>query len=178
MAKNRCALCPMFAAVSNLIVTIMDSQIKYRIMKRGDEARVSDFVSAVFNEYVAPGFSQDGIDEFMKYIRPDAIETQLKQNHFAFIATLGMEIIGIIEVRDNNHISLFFVDGRFQRKGIGKKLLQKAVELCGINDLTFSKITVNASPNSITAYKTLGFVPTDVEQCINGIRFVPMVLRL
>ncbi len=156
----------------------MDSQIKYRIMKRGDEAKVSEFVSAVFNDHVAPGFSQDGIDEFMKYIKPDAIETQLKENHFAFIATLGTEILGVIEVRDNNHIALFFVGSRFQRKGIGKKLLQKALELCGINDSKFSRITVNASPNSIMAYKTLGFEPTDVEQCINGIRFVPMALRL
>lgn len=156
----------------------MDSQIKYRIMKGGDEAKVSEFVAAVFDEFVAPGFSQDGIDEFMKYITPDAIETQLKENHFAFIATLDTEILGVIEVRDNNHIALFFVDGRFQRKGIGKKLLQKALALCGTNDFKFSKITVNASPNSIVAYKTLGFKPTDVEQCINGIRFVPMALRL
>lgn len=95
----------------------MDSQIKYRIMKRGDEAKVSEFVSAVFNEYVAPGFSQDGIDEFTKYIKPGAIESQIKENHFAFIATLGTEILGVIEVRDNSHIALFFVGGRFQRKG-------------------------------------------------------------
>lgn len=156
----------------------MDSQIKYRMMMRGDEAKVSEFVSVVFNEYVAPGFSQDGIDEFMMYIKPDAIETQLKENHFAFIATLGTEILGVIEVRDNNHIALFFVGGRFQRKGIGKRLLQKALELCRTNDLKFSKITVNASPNSIMAYKKLGFEPTDVEQCINGIRFIPMALHL
>ncbi len=159
-------------------MTTMDSQVKYRRMKRGDETKVSEFVTAVFNEYVAPGFSQDGIDEFMKYIKPDAIETQLRENHFAFIAALGTEIIGAIEVRDNNHIALFFVGGRFQRKGVGKKLLQKALEFCGINDSKFLKITVNASPNSMMAYKTLGFKPTDIEQCINGIRFVPMALRL
>ena len=147
-------------------------------MKQGDETKVSEFISVVFNQFVAPGFSQDGIDEFMNYIKPDAIENQLKENYFAFIATLGEEILGVIEVRDNDHVALFFVDGRFQRKGIGKKLLQIALELCSSIDSKVSKITVNASPNSITAYETLGFEITDVEQCKNGIRFVPMVLRL
>jgi GNAT superfamily N-acetyltransferase len=156
----------------------MDSQIKYSKMKRGDETKASKFISVVFNEYVAPGFSQDGIDEFMKYIKPDALASQLKENHFAFIATVDAEILGIIEVRNYNHVALFFVDGRFQRKGIGRKLLQKALELCNSNDSEFSKLTVNASPNSIMAYETLGFEAADGEQCINGIRFVPMALRM
>lgn len=82
-------------------------------MTQGDETKVSEFISVVFNEYVAPGFSQDGIGEFMKYIKPDAIENQLKENHFALIATLGAEILGIIEIRNNNHVALFFVDGHF-----------------------------------------------------------------
>ena len=156
----------------------MNSQIKYRRMKQGDESKVSELISVVFNQFVAPGFSQEGIDEFMNYIKPDAIESQLKKNHFAFVATLGTEIIGVVEIRNKNHVALFFVDGRFQRKGIGKKLLQKALAVCGSNNLESSQITVNASPNSEKAYETLGFEPTENEQCVNGIRFVPMALRL
>lgn len=164
--------------MTNQIMAIMDSQIICRRMTQGEEIKVSEFISVVFNEFVAPGFSQDGIDEFMKFIKPDAIESQLTENYFGFMATLGEEIIGIIEVRNNNHVALFFVDGHFQRKGIGKTLLQKALELCNRNNTEFSKITVNASPNSIMAYETMGFKPADVAQCINGIRFVPMALRL
>lgn len=156
----------------------MDTPIKYHRMVQGDETGVSEFISVVFNEYVAPGFSQDGVDEFMKYIRPDAIKGQLEENHFGFIAAVGSKIVGVIEVRNNNHVALFFVDGGFQRKGIGKTLLQSAIALCGSRDPDFSKLTVNASPNSTTAYETMGFKTTDVEQCINGIRFVPMVWRL
>ncbi len=156
----------------------MDSQIKYRTMTQEDAAGVSEFISVVFNAYVAPEFLQDGIDEFMQYIKADAIERQLKENHFAFIATSGVKIIGVIEVLNYNHVALFFVDGHFQRKGIGKKLLQKALTLCSRNDSGILQITVNASPNSIMVYKTLGFEPIDVERCIHGIRFVPMALRL
>ena len=78
----------------------LDSQIQYRKMKNGDESKTSAFISGVFYQFVAPGFSQEGIDEFMKYIKPDALYSQLKENHFALIATLDSEIIGIIEVRN------------------------------------------------------------------------------
>ena len=76
-------------------------------MKRGDGTKVSEFISVVFSEFVAPAFSQDGIDEFMNYIKPDTIESQLKENHFGFIATFEEKIVGIIEVRNNNHVALF-----------------------------------------------------------------------
>ena len=156
----------------------MNPQVKYREIKPGDAAAVSRFIAAVFNQYVAPGFSQEGIDEFRKYIRPEAIKAQLREDSFGFVATLGAEIVGMIEVRCNNHVALFFVDGRFQGKGIGKSLLRKALELCGGNDSNLAAITVNASLNSKMVYETLGFEPTDAEKRKNGIRFVPMVLRL
>jgi GNAT superfamily N-acetyltransferase len=155
----------------------MDYQIQYRRMKHGDGKKVSAFISGVFHQFVAPEFSQEGIDEFMKYIEPDELVDQLKENHFALIATLGSEFIGIIEVRNYSHIALFFVDSRFQRKGIGRELLRKGLEECGRNDAQLLQITVNASPNSKIAYEKLGFEPTDVEQCVNGIRFIPMAMR-
>jgi GNAT superfamily N-acetyltransferase len=156
----------------------MDIPIIYRRMKQGEEEQIFTFIKGVFNQFVAPEFSQEGIEEFMKYIQPDALVSHLKINHFALIAALGFEIIGVILLRDYNHVALFFVDHRYQRKGIGRELLHKALEVCNRHKINTSKITVNASPNSIDAYKKLNFEPTDKEQCVNGIRFAPMTLRL
>jgi len=136
------------------------------------------FISGVFHQFVAPGFSQQGIDEFMKFIDPAALENQLKENYFGLIAASGAKLIGVIEIRDHSHIALFFVEARFQRRGIGKALFRKALEICTGEGVRPSQITVNASPNSQFAYETLGFHPTDVEQCANGIRFVPMAFPL
>ena len=156
----------------------MDSQIKYRRMKPDDAAGVSEFIWAVFNQYVAPEFSQEGIDEFGKHIQPEAIKTQLREKSFGFVAILGSETVGVIEVRNHSHVALFFVNGRFQGKGIGKSLLRKALELCGGNNSNLAEITVNASINSTMVYEALGFQPTGSEKRMNGIRFVPMVLSL
>jgi GNAT superfamily N-acetyltransferase len=156
----------------------MDKPIVYRDMKRGEEGLVFTFVSGVFNEFVAPQYSQEGVEEFMKYIQPEELSSRTQGNHFSLIAELDSEIVGVIEIRNYSHVALLFVDSRFQRKGVGRELLRKAMEICRRNELSLSQVTVNASPNSVTAYERMGFKPTDAEQCVNGIRFVPMALRL
>ncbi|WP_460645598.1 GNAT family N-acetyltransferase [Lacrimispora brassicae] len=35
-------------------------------------------------------------------------------------------------------------------------------------------MTVNSSPYAVEIYHKLGFVDTDTEQLVNGIRFIPM----
>jgi hypothetical protein len=36
------------------------------------------------------------------------------------------------------------------------------------------EFTVSSSPNAVSAYERLGFRITGSEQCVHGIRFVPM----
>ena len=156
----------------------MDIPIEYRRMKHGDESYVFNFILGVFNQFVAPQFSQEGIDEFMKYIQPDTLANHLKSNNFGLIVAFKSEIIGAIVVRNYNHVALFFVDSRYQRKGIGRELFRKALEICNNQEIRPSQVTVNASPNSVNAYKKLHFEAIDAERCVNGIRFVPMSLRL
>ena len=157
---------------------MMDTAIQYRKMKPGDEQNVHSFIARVFNHFVAPDFTREGIEEFLNYIQPEALVRHIETDHFVIIAELGSEIIGVVAVRDFNHIALFFVDRRHQRRGIGKALLRKALAMCKDREPEPMQITVNASPNSADAYRKLHFEPTDREQCVNGIRFVPMVLRL
>ena len=46
-----------------------------------------------------------------------------------------------------------------------------------IGDIPYGTITLNSSPYGLPFYKALGFVPTDNEQIVNGIRFTPMKYR-
>ena len=94
------------------------------------------------------------------------------------LAAAQDRIIGMIEIYDYNHVAMLFVDVAFQRKGISRELLRQALEICQKNKPQLRKVTVNSSPNSIRVYKRLGFIPTNSEQVINGIRFTPMTLEL
>lgn len=121
----------------------------------------------VFSEYEAPVCSADGIEEFRKCLND---ETYLSGVEF-YGAFENEKLIGEVSIRrENAHICFFFVKGEYHRRGIGTKLF-------GFMQRSYVKrsITVNSSPYGVEFYKALGFVPTDEEQTVNGIRFMPMV---
>lgn len=152
--------------------------MNYRQMQPGEETQVIELVSRVFYEFVAPLYSDEGVTEFMKFADAETLAERLKGDDFVLIAESPDEIIGVIEIRAYRHIALFFVALEHQRKGIGRELLRKAVAECVDNDPNLNEITVNSSPNAVSVYRALGFIERDKEKTINGIRFVPMALKI
>ena len=155
----------------------MKNDICYRELRPDETGEACDLVLNSFNELVAPGYSDEGVKEFLKYVNPEAMSARLAQDHFALAAIKNGKIIGIMEVRSSNHISLLFVKKEYHRRGIAGELLKLALEKCrqGKSDLRF--VEVNSSPYAVHIYEKLGFVKTGPEQTVNGIRFTPMVLK-
>jgi len=156
----------------------MAAPLIFRPIGKGEEEKVCNFVIHVFNEFIAPHYSQEGVNEFLKYVQPDALLQRLQKNHFTLLAMVQNRMVGMIEIRANNHVSLLFVDRSFQRKGISRELLRYALEICRKNKPDLREVTVNASPNAVPVYERLGFRPTRSEQIVHGIHFTPMILKL
>jgi predicted GNAT family N-acyltransferase len=156
----------------------MDEALIFRPMGTNEETEVCNLVISVFNEFIAPSYSQEGVNEFLKYAQPDALLYRSQKNHFVQLATAQNRIIGMIEIRDHHHVSMLFVDGLFHQKGVSRELLRRSLEICRRNKPELCEVTVNASPNSVHIYMRLGFHLTSSEQVINGIRFTPMTLEL
>ena len=120
----------------------------------------------VFLEFEAPDYSADGIAEFQKSIH-DPEYLKLLRIIGAFE---NKQLIGVIATRNSgSHIALFFVDGKHQRKGIGRALFD-----CILSDVPNKTLTVNSSPFAVPIYRRLGFVDTDTEHITNGLRYTPM----
>jgi GNAT superfamily N-acetyltransferase len=134
----------------------------------------SDLVERVFRRQVAPRFESQGVNEFLSYIAPEAMRGRLDGKHWSLVAETGTEIVGLIEVRGDDHISLFFVDSDWQGQGVGRRLWGMALQRCLQHDPSPAEITVHASPNAVPIYEELGFRATDLEQVVEGIHFVPM----
>ncbi len=161
----------------------MAGPLTYRLMEPGEETRVSDLVTRVFDEYVAPDYSAEGVREFLRYVDPNLLAQRSRANHFvllafASIAPVGPALAGIIELRDWNHVSLLFVDRPYLRQGIARGLLQRSLEICRSRQPGLAEITVNSSPYAVPIYVRLGFEPIGAEQIRDGIRFVAMKLTL
>jgi GNAT superfamily N-acetyltransferase len=150
----------------------------FREIRNGEEFEVCQLVNDVFNEFVAPTYSTEGVKEFTKYIDPDLIRDRMKHGNFIFVCLYNRTIIGAIEIRSNNHLALLFVKSQYHKLGIAKKLLKLAIEKCRQEEGTIDTIDVHSSPNAVPIYEKLGFRKTNTEQVVNGIRFTPMVLKL
>ncbi|BBB92600.1 MAG TPA: GNAT family N-acetyltransferase [Methylomusa anaerophila] len=160
----------------------MVADLKYREMRPDEIQQVSDMVKAVFDQFVAPGFSQQGVCEFYKYVQPERILQRLQEDlSFILLAeNLGnmgngdKKIVGVIEMKRACHVALLFTDGNYHRLGVAKTLFQLSLDKLRATGLKVNICTVNSSPYAVEAYKRLGFCPTKCEQEKYGVRFVPM----
>jgi GNAT superfamily N-acetyltransferase len=148
--------------------------ITYRLMRDGEEQAVCDLVHRVFDLSVAPLYRKGGQRNFKQYADPAEMSERVHSDHFVLLALAGGDIIGMIEIRRHRHVSLLFVEPKFQGKGVGGELLGKALELCRRKDSQIREVTVNSSPNAVKAYERMGFQSTGEEQVISGVRFIPM----
>ena len=149
-----------------------------RPMNPGEEVEVCNLVARSFNEFVAPDFPEEGIEEFFNYANPRALIKRSDGNHFVMVAEADDMIAGMIEIREMRHVSMLFVDKAFHRRGIGKELLRIALESIKSNGRPLRKVTVHSSRFAVPFYESLGFIRTEGEKIIHGVIHIPMALNL
>jgi len=148
-----------------------------RKIKPAEVQQVSNLVKSVFMEFVAPHYERKGVDEFLGYIDTDRMASRLRSDHFILVAEKDGKLPGMMEIRNYKHISLLFVTRHSQRRGIARRLLDEAVAIC-MSEFDINEISVNSSPNAVEAYRKLGFKIDGQEQLKDGIRYIPMKLRI
>lgn len=157
--------------------------LEIRELKEADIKEAMGLVRQVFNRFVAPEYSQEGIDEFQKFVEP---ETVIRNMGAGVLKLWGCFddgcIAGVIAMKSfavdllrgpywsGSHIDMLFVKEEYHRQGIAKRLLETAKQAC----FEAREITVYSSPYAVGIYKRLGFAPTGGEMTVNGIRFTPM----
>ena len=149
--------------------------IRDRVLKKTETEEASIFVRGVFQLFVAKTLKPAGREEFKKYTTAEQFHKRLCDN-YTYVAVNKGKIVGLINARDFNHISLLFVTLHMQKQGIAKKLLEFVVKRAvkkGYNELT-----VNASINAVEVYEHLGFTRVSDELEKNGIVHIKMVMPL
>ena len=152
-------------------------QITYQLIQPTEAPQTSQLIKTHFDEFVAPEFSDEGKKEFQNYIAPENILARQQNNHFIFVAKLHEKLVGMIEIRNNNHLSLLFVDKEYQHQGISRALFEKAKEKILYESPKTKEISVNSSIYALKAYERLGFEATGEQTNFNGFTFVPMIYK-
>ena len=147
------------------------SLTSYRPIHPSEVAAVSSLACAVFDQFVAPHYQTEGVAEFRRYASAEALAQRHESGHITLVAEDSGKLVGMLHLREPGHISMLFVRSSFQRRGIGRGLLAAAGTLLGDTDCA---LTVSSTPNAVSAYERLGFRVAGSEECVHGIRFVPM----
>ncbi|MCP4752667.1 MAG: GNAT family N-acetyltransferase [Proteobacteria bacterium] len=147
--------------------------VSYRLIEPGEEEETFSMVDRGFHAFVREDFSAEGADEFHRAIR-DMIFNQ-PTSHSITVAVSEGGIVGMIDVKENYHISIFFVEPSRMGQGIGRGLLDTALAVCRRNKPDLEEIEVHSSPWAVPVYGKLGFEAAGPEQVANGIRFTRMV---
>jgi GNAT superfamily N-acetyltransferase len=154
------------------------SEVSYREMKDGEEHEVSNLVQSQFQKYIAHTYKPQGLEEFLAFTTPDRLLERKRAGQLILVAEHAGSIVGVITIRDANHISLMFVHDTFHRQGIGTELVRRAAKEMKMADPGVCKITVNASPYAVPFYEQLGFIATGPQRFKRGMLITPMVLDL
>lgn len=139
--------------------------MEIRLLKENELSSAIAIILQVFMEFEAPDYSEEGTQEFRRFLEDPFIIQNL---HF-YGAWQGKLLLGVLAAQ-GKHICLFFVRKEYHRRGIGRALFQFYLE----QERPLSA-TVNSSPFAQEFYRKLGFSPTDSEQVTHGIRYIPMI---
>lgn len=132
----------------------------------------------VFSQFEAPGYSDEGIEEFWRFIDLEYMVMRTGEGSMTFWGAFEDDyLVGVCAFRGFNHISLLFVDPEYHRRGIATALVKKAVSDCKRIDESVDSITVNSSEYALPFYTAIGFEKTGELTEDNGIKYIPMKIE-
>jgi predicted GNAT family N-acyltransferase len=157
----------------------MNNTLRIEKYQSGQEKEIHQLIKRVYDEFVAPDYTDEGNRLFYQWIESDMIAERQRDEINLWVTLDDSEkIVGIIEIRDNKNITLLFVDKAWQGQGIAKRLFTTALSEIIRRIPALRKLAVHASPCSVQAYKKLGFNETGEMQEESGIKYLPMEMDI
>ncbi len=142
------------------------SMTKIKKMSKEELNNTVPFIWKVFYEYEAENYPEAEEKAFWDVINDKSFLNEL----VAYGAYIEDRLVGVIATRNRGaHIALFFVDGEYQRRGIGRALFNTILK-----ENNASIVTVNSSIFALPIYKKLGFIQSDEMHMKDGIKYIPM----
>lgn len=146
---------------------VMRNGTKVRPLSAKETGLAQELIWTVFCKFVAPDYTEEGVETFRKYLYEELPQTAALYGVFE-----KKTLMGILAVREGKHVCAFFVRDGEQGKGYGGKLMRYFLDRASA-----SEITVNASSYGKPIYEKFGFAEEGGEQTKDGMKFTPMKYR-
>lgn len=156
----------------------MSAVVLYRLLRDEETEEISALARRVFDEFSAPDHPIEGQEEFHRYASSVALRERNRSGYLTFVAEHDGQLVGMLHLKEPDHLAMLFVEGTSQRIGIGRNLIRAAIEHVLASRGVVHVMTVASSPSAVGAYRRLGFQAVGGEVVIKGIHYVPMELRI
>jgi hypothetical protein len=77
----------------------MRPSASYRLLRPEESAAVAKLTNTVFDEFVAPLYSTEGIAEFHRYSDPAEFDARNRADHLTIVAESDKGIVGMLQLR-------------------------------------------------------------------------------
>lgn len=155
----------------------MPEPLHIRPIESADVPTVHNLVERTALRFVIGDLEAQGRASLQEYNGIAGLRERMQRGHHQWVAQWGNQIVGVVEVRDLNHVSMLYVDPSRHRQGVGRQLLATALAECKRKP-SVAKVTVNSSRYAQAFYTRHGFEPDGEETITNGVISIPMTLDL
>lgn len=146
---------------------------------RPDDAReIGVLMRRVVRRWVLPEQPREAGMALLARLGARSVRARIAAGHRFHLGFLDGVLVGVAAIRDDCHLMHFFVSTRYQRRGIARRLWQRAMR-DAVRRAGTRRFTLNATRVAVPVYLRLGFVATGTERpSPNGVISTPMVLEL
>lgn len=150
--------------------------MRIRSLTPDDIPAAASLLRAAAEEFILHESSPDDAAAFLAAQGEERMRGFLAEGYVYHVAEVGGELAGFVAVRQRSHVYSLYVDKRFHRRGIARRLWDVAREAALGPDHP-GAFTVNASNHAVAFYESLGFVRTAPMQ-VSTVCYNPMRLAL
>jgi len=147
--------------------------MQIRKMTHADLPSANALCLESFTLAVAPSLSAQGVETFAKVAAQQAFAERMMGDNLMLVCVADGALTGLIELKEGRHVAMLFVAPGWQRRGVGKRLVNAALEQARAH-----VVTVRASLPSVPAYERYGFAMAGEVGEFSGLVYQPMEKRL
>ena len=124
-------------------------------------------------EFIVHDSPLEGVCNFLRENDEEGLRGFVRCGHVYHVALDSGELAGFIAIRNNDHLYHLFVDRRWHRQGLARRLWD-AARSAALAQGGSGSFTVNASSFAVPVYEAFGFERTGPLQCVKGLQVNPM----
>ncbi len=141
------------------------------LAKTRDARDINLLVKTIFLEEKLTPMTAKGHDNFLRFISYFSLLKRMRKGSKIWLYKVDFELVGVLEISEENHIFLYFVKKDYRGQKIGKTLFNH------VKDQTTGDITANSSDYALPIYLKLGFVPRGNPTNRGGIIVSPVIYK-